>query len=190
MSKALFLVILLITNICLAKVKGHIKPFKEELLQNPITLDCGVVIVENIEYYNGQLVSRELSDKDIKTLNAVCSKVINNYNQFISSHQMGQPKSTERFHWEASLLPATKDYRCLNDTTYRFYYRKLDKGNVIVDGYTDSNQWRTFSLSNRYSKFFKTVFAHEVFHALNYFYAVVDTEALAEEFTAQLGYGK
>jgi hypothetical protein len=190
MSKALFISIFLVTNVCFAdKIKDHIKPLPEELLKNPVTLKCGVTIIENIEKRNGDIVSSELTDKDITVLNAVCSKVSSNYNSFISSHRMGLPKS-EIFFWEASLLPDTNNYRCLNDTRYRFYSRRIQEGNVPVDGYTDAIHWHTFSLSNRNSKFFKTVFAHEIFHAMNIFNGIDDTESLAEEFTFQLGYGK
>jgi hypothetical protein len=187
--KALLLLILLVTNTAFAQVKGHIKPLPEELLQTPVTLDCGVTIVENVEKINGRLVRSELTDQDIKTLNTVCSRVIENYNGFIAAHEMGRPL-VKNFHWEASLLPDTKDYRCLNDTKYRFYNRTIAEGNVAVDGYTDSIQWHTFSLSNRNSKYFKTVFAHEIFHGMNYFYGIADTETLAEDFTDKLGYGR
>ena len=168
---------------------GHIKPLPEELLQTPITLDCGVTIVENVEKHNGSLVRAELTEQDIKTLNTVCLKVATSYIGFLSTHNMGTP-SIEKFHWEVSFLPDTRDYRCLNDTKYRFYSRRIQEGNVAVDGYTDEFNKLTFSLSNRNSKYFKTVFAHETFHALNYFYGIADTEKLAEDFTAQLGYGR
>ena len=78
----------------------------------------------------------------------------------------------------------------MNDTKHRFYNRVIEEGDVAVDGYTDSFQRHTFSLSNRNSKYFNTVFAHEVFHGMNYFYGITDTESLAEDFTVQLGYGR
>jgi hypothetical protein len=187
--KTLLLSILLVTNVAFAQIKGHVKPLPEELLQTPVTLNCGVTIVENVEKINGRLVSRELTEQDIKTLNAICSKVTNSYSGFLMAHKMGRP-SSESFHWEASLLPDTKDYRCMNDTKHRFYNRVIQEGNVAVDGYTDAFQSHTFSLSNRNSKYFSTVFAHEVFHGMNYFYGITDTETLAEDFTAQLGYGR
>jgi len=190
MYKALLFSILLVTNTAAAQIKGHIKPLPEELLQHPVTLNCGVTIVENIEKRNGKIVSEELTEKDISTLNAVCSKVAANYSSFVTARRMGTINSTEKFHWAASLLPDTRDYRCLNDTRYRFYNRRIQEGNVPVDGYTDIIQWHTFSLSNRSSKFFRTVFAHEIFHGMNLFYGIEDTEALAEDFTSQLGYGK
>ena len=190
--KVLLLSILLITNTALAQdnhAKGHVKPLPEELLQIPVTLDCGVTIVENVEKLNGRLVKAELTEKDIKTINLICSKVAINYSGFLSTHHMGTP-SIEKFHWEVSFLPDTRDYRCLNDTKYRFYDRRIQEGNVSDDGYTDKFNKLTFSLSNRNSKYFKTVFAHEIFHAMNYFYSIEDTERLAEDFTAQLGYGR
>jgi hypothetical protein len=191
--KALALLsILLVTNVALAqgdRVKGHIKPLPEEFLQTPVTLRCGVSIIENVEKRNGKLVRQELTELDVKTLDTVCSRVAVSYSDFLSAHHMGT-QSAEKFHWEVSLLPDTKDYRCLNDTKYRFYSRKVQEGDVSVDGYTDEFQRYTFSLSNRNSKYFKTVFAHEVFHAMNYFNRISDTETLAEAFTAQLGYGR
>lgn len=190
MFKALLLSILLVTNAAVAqddRVKGHVKPLPEELLQTPVALDCGVIIVENVEKRNGRLVRAELTEQDINTLNAVCSKVSDSYSGFLSTHHMGKP-SAKKFHWEASLLPDTRDYRCLNDTRFRFYSREIQEGNVAVDGYTDEFNRYTFSLSNRNSKYFKTVFAHEIFHGMNYFYGIADTERLAEDFTAQLGY--
>lgn len=162
-------------------------PTTTEVLQHPIKLNCGVTIIENLEVNNSR---KELSQQDITTLNTICNRVILYYKDFISSRQMGIVLDTGSFSWKASLLPDTSHPRCLNDNNGRFKYRVIAEGNVAVDGYTDKNIRHTFSLSNRNSKFFKTVFAHEVFHALNIFYNISDTESDAEDFTEQLGYGR
>jgi len=191
MYKALFFAILLVTDICFAKVIGHIEPLNEELLENPVTLECGVTILENIEIRNNHLVKLELTSKDIEILNVICSRVKYNYSIFLKDNGIKTPDLSREFHWKASLIPDTNNYRCLNDTRYRFYNRKIiDEGDVEVDGFTDKYRGYTFSLSNRNSKFFKTVFAHEIFHAMSIFYGINDSEELAEDFTSRLGYGR
>jgi hypothetical protein len=162
-------------------------PTYTEVLQNPIKLNCGVTIVENFEPDNSK---KELSKQDIVILNTVCDKVLLHYKGFILSRQIGIVLSTDSFSWKASLLPDTSNPRCLNDINGRFKSRVIAEGNVAVDGYTDKNIRYSFSTSNRKSRFFKTVFAHEIFHALNIFYNISDTELDAEDFTEQLGYGR
>jgi hypothetical protein len=195
---------ILVTSVSLADTtKGHIRPLPEELLEQPVTLSCGVTIIENAERFNGKIVHREISDQDREVLNKVCNNVVSHYNSFAVAHHMGEPQAIGSFHWNVSLLPVARNYRCLNDTKFRFYARAIKEGNIPIDGYTDSDLWLndhyglSFSTSDRHSRSitapenFKTVFAHEIFHAMSWFFSMSNnTEKTAEDFTAQLGYGR
>lgn len=198
----ILLVSLLVTSVGLADTANQIRPLPEELLKQPVHLSCGVTIIENAEVNRG-IVHREISNRDREVLSQVCDKVVSHYNDFAVAHHMGDRQAVNTFRWNFSLLPATKDYRCLNDTKYRFYARSIKEGNVPIDGYTDSDLWLnehyglSFSTSNRHStsvtapENFKTVFAHELFHAMSWFFGMRNnTEKMAEDFTAQLGYGR
>lgn len=186
MKYILILLAILIASTALADelIVGHMKPLRNELLAEPIELDCGLTI-------------REVHGTRPPPLGTQCAHAKKNFFQFMKFK--GIQTNNEPFKWSMSLLPEASCYRCLNDTTHRFKYRFVS-GNVI--GYTDKNAKYSWMISNYQDSEFNTTFVHELFHALSMHYGVYDShpgtlqqktetdEVLAKEFTKGLGYGR
>ena len=167
MYRSLLLVIFLVTNVSFADTK-------------PVTLRCGAIIVEN----------SQSSVKQLSIINNVCSNVEEHYRKFVIDHHMGII-SSNKFHWNVSMLPMSvigENYSIMNGD------KMIRKHGFLVDGYTNPITKHTYSISDMRDYLFKTVFAHEMFHAMNFFYGVFKNpeleEKLAAEFTEQLGYGR
>ena len=184
----LFATVMLIANVALAdqRIVGHMTPFPEEMLSNPVTLDCGLTVQE----------ARGISP-NYPRLNSLCTHAYSNFFKFIEAKGL-ETRHREPFKWNASFLPEASCYRCLNDEGYRFKYRYVH-GRLI--GYTDKNEQYAFMSSVR-DRQFKTTFVHELFHSMSMYYGVYDNhpggwaaktaadEVLAQDFTEWLGYGR
>jgi hypothetical protein len=183
----IILSIVLYTNVALAdKVVRHPTPFQNELLENPVVLDCGLTI-------------REVRGSSINyaQLNSMCTHAYSNFFEYINAKGL-RASHHNPFVWNASFLPEDTCYRCLNDERYRFNNRFIS-GKVI--GYTSRNDQYAFITSIQDSEFSIT-FVHEIFHSMSMYYGVYDNhsgswsqktktdEKLASEFTEWLGYGK
>jgi len=165
-------------------IVGHMKPLPNELLNNPIHLDCGLSI-------------REARGGPPPELETQCLHAKKNFFRFINFKGI-KPREAN-FAWSMSFLPEGKCYRCLNDTSYRFKYRFIP-GNVI--GYTGKDEQYSWVISDYKDPQFNVTFVHELFHALSMHYGVYDShpgslkdktnrdEILAQEFTEGLGYGR
>jgi hypothetical protein len=166
-------------------VVGHPTPFPNELLENPVILDCGAVIQE------------VQAGQDYALLNSMCTHVYSNFFNYIEAKRL-RVEHKKPFNWNLSFLSEDTCYRCLNDEEYRFNNRFIS-GRVI--GYTSRNDRYAFMSSKRDSEF-NTTFVHELFHSMSMYYGVYDNhpgtwaqktiadEYLAVEFTEWLGYGK
>lgn len=183
----IILSILFCTNIALAdRVVGHPTPFQNELLRNPVMLECGVTIRE---VRGGSL--------NYAQLNSMCTHAYSNFFRYIEARGL-RVNHHDSFSWNISFLPEGICYRCLNDEKYRFNNRFIG-GKVI--GYTSRNDQYAFITSTQDSEF-NVTFIHEMFHSMSMFYGVYDNhygswtckteadEILAVEFTEWLGYGK
>lgn len=186
---ALVLSILLVAGVAFSdqRIVGHMTPLPEEKLENPITLDCGIIVQE----VRG-------NSADYATLNSMCTHAYTNFWKFVDAKDL-QTNHRARFIWNVSFLPDDTCYRCLNDEQYRFRYRHV-KGRLV--GYTDRDQRYAFVLSNNRDREFNVTFVHELFHAMSMYYGIYDNhpgnwsqktaadERLAVEFTEWLGYGR
>ncbi len=177
-----FIIISLISNICLAEpelpVIGFNLPLPSiESKKAPIVLDCGVTI----EYNLG--ARGPLPLKDYGLLNKLCSDVVSYYkNKF--------PEFT---------LPAKINvpvsFMTRNTLVSNFGHRVSGTNETVyLDGFTDINSFgkpeHFYVLSDRKNlKYFKTVFAHELFHVLNALSSHDDSEEGAAEFTSGMGLG-
>lgn len=176
MKAFLALLILLITNTCIAETF-------EEYLNNPEAqskfsisnsnnkLDCGVVIEKG-------------SLKEFNILNKLCNDVIVQYKVSFPEHYV--PK---KLNIPVSFLPSK--------VLVEYFGRKVVGKNKVVnlDGFTDINSFgkpkHFYVLSDWKSVFYlKTVFAHELFHVLNALNNYNDSESEAINFTISLGLGK
>jgi len=172
------------------KVVGHMPPLEEELLSDPITLHCGIVITE----WQGGKPTAE----SIKNMNTLCNEALSAFFPFVKHHKL-KAERYGAFNWSLSLIPDGECYRCLNDLDYRFAQRAfLNK----VWGYTDVYAKYIWIVNKPEWNFYKTVFVHELFHAMSVYYGVwhnhAETNAercsidekYAEAFTEMLGYGR
>jgi hypothetical protein len=183
------LILFLISTTAIAdqRIIGHMLPLPEEMLNTPVTLDCGVVIKE---VRGGSL--------NIAKLNRMCSLAESRFFPFVESKGL-TPRNHSVFSWGVSFLPEPRCYRCLNDEDYRFKYRHVH-GALI--GYTDLEQRYIFMLSDFSDREFNVTFVHELFHAMSMYYGIYEShvgswgektaadDKLAYEFTETLGYGR
>lgn len=191
MFRHIFTVILsivLVASTALADgmVVGHPTPLSRELLESPVTLDCGATVRES-----------RGSVQDYKHLNDMCTHAALNFFKYINARNL-KAQNDLPFTWNISFLPIDNGYRSLNDEEFRFNNRFIG-GRVI--GYTDRND-RYAYMSSVHDREFDTTFVHEMFHAMSMHYGVYDNhpgtwmekteadERCAQEFTEWLGYGR
>lgn len=158
------------------KVIGHISPFFNELLIQPIDLECGAVIRE----WQGKY-----SHGDIRKLNILCTYAENKFWDFVKEKSLNVKKN-KPFHYNLSLLIDGHGYRQLNDLQWRFSFR-----NNEVWGYTSKELRYSFILSNLNHRNFNRTFIHELFHSLSIHYGLYKNaradERLAQEFEEKYG---
>jgi hypothetical protein len=175
----------------------QMEPLAEELLNSPVTLDCGLRIVENT--VGG--IKHELTERDTEALEYMCSEALSAYFSFAKEHWLTPRHPERQFVWKISFIPDSKEYRGLNDNKYRFSTRVGSARNLA--GYTDILKKHTFMISStsmKHDSEFRVTFIHELFHGLSFFYGtdgksannkiIVQQERLAREFTERLGYGQ
>lgn len=168
------------------KVYGHPTPLTNELLETPVTLNCGATVRE----VRG-------SAQDYNHLNDMCTHVALNFFKYIEARGL-RTQRNDPFNWNIAFLPVDTSYRSLNDESYRFHNRFI--GGLVI-GYTSRNDRYAFMSSVRDSEF-DTTFVHEMFHSMSMHYGVYDNhpgswqekteadERYAVEFTEWLGYGR
>src|SRR5689334_5627493 len=108
-----FTSILLISSISFAadtKEVGHMIPLPEELLNSPIQLDCGAIIME----WRGSKINRSLPNK-------LCSFTKEKFFLFINEQNHNYELIDVPFFYDISLIPGDDNYRSLNDEAYRFF---------------------------------------------------------------------
>lgn len=168
------------------RVVGHPTPLPEELLENPVTLNCGATV-------------REVDGPtpNYANLNSMCTHAHSNFFKFIEAKGL-RTQHRRAFTWNLSFIPESASYRDLNDERYRFHNRFI-RGRVI--GYTSRNHRYAF-MSSRIDSEYNVTFVHELFHSMSMHYGVYDNhpgtwaektatdERLAVEFTEWLGYGR
>lgn len=171
------------------KVVGHMTPLPDELLQQPITLSCGVTIRE----WHGD--SRP-SQGTIKMMDGLCSKALENFKPFLKSKGLHAPRSGPLV-WNWSLMRDGYCYRCMNDIKFRFAYRFVRQE---LWGYTGRDQEYSFTVSAVKMPLYRKIFTHEMFHAMSMYYGLYNQhssndyvktdvdEKLAVDFTTYMGY--
>jgi hypothetical protein len=189
----LLLFILLITNISFANSPT---PLESEKLNNPIQLDCGLIIQEFESNKDFQF-----TNKNINKLNYLCTKAFLYFKDFtrsngiIINHNSNLVDFDAKFKWNLAFLKEGKCDRCLNDKVNRFSSVSLS----IIDlvGYTNNNLQYFFMISDFNNPLFEKIFVHELYHSLTMFYGLdfnyngnyyKTDEIYAEKFTKQLGY--
>lgn len=190
-------------------------PFETELLAHSVILSDKCQNVKVVEWKSsaGYEPSTAYSPLAKNMLNKICNFVVANFENFVGQH--GLDPNDNPINIEISLLPADLDrngggIRNLNDFNYRFasryceydennqclpiwgfYQRSLKHIYIRNDVLTDDGKY----LSLR----FRTVFAHELFHAISYQRGIFQQykndaqetdEQMARSFTKFLHYGE
>ena len=160
---ALIIAILMVSSTCFADPY-----FRKNATTN--VLDCGVTIeVGSLKQYSA--------------LNQLCSDVVSKYRTSFPEYSL-----PAKVNVPVSFLPS--------NVLVEHFGRRVEGQNGLVklDGFTDINYAgipeHFYILSNWTSLFyFKTVFAHELFHVLNALSHHEDSEKGAAAFTKGLGLG-
>jgi hypothetical protein len=204
-----FLTVFLITcvaSIALAGYSTKMQPTPDERLDNPIYLSgpCSDVKVVEWRYRPGYSESTGPSPKSIRILKKLCKLAVREFPDFVENKGF-KLEHDRSFRTTLSLIPTNSKPRNLNDLKYRFFERYQQ---FALLGYHHRSTNYTFVMHNVLksnetpNSKFKTVYVHELYHALANYYGVfhqysdnLDTasridEALAMEFTAHLGLGR
>ena len=129
------LFILLFATISVAdesKTRGPIEPLKKERLSSEISLTDKCKKVNIIEWQSISNLNEKDKGFQIKEIDKICNKSIK---LLIKRFDI---KSTVLFFQSISLLNFDSNYRSLNDSDYRFYYRTksyIDGHVVPIYGY-------------------------------------------------------
>ena len=172
-----------------AKIIGHMIPLDQELLDQSLTIpNCSGLIIRE---WRG-----EFDNTDLDKLGEICKLTQDSFHSFLAQNRL-EPQHDRPFNWSISIIPDGQCYRCMNDVKYRFRYRFVPQE---VWGYTGRNERYTFTVNNIQMTLYKTIFTHELFHAMSMHYGIFDShdddnkeklikdEALARAFTKYLGF--
>lgn len=174
-------------------VLQKILPLESEKLSTPVKLSgaCSAITIQ--EWQN----EPSEKQKELKTLNSVCHLVHNKIELFYFKNKKKCHNLTS-FRIFVSLLNPGKNPRELNDLKFRFLGRKTEKdsnGNYYpLLGYFDFSTKHLFILNDFQHSKFKTIWAHELFHAINHHCGFFDNvgkeEQEARKFTKYLDLGE
>ena len=151
------------------KTRGPMDPQSNEKLSSPIKLSerCSKVII--VEW-------QHVSDKEqaIKDLNAICNDAIKKFIDFVKSAGYSLPSGRSLIQ-NISLLNFDSNYRSLNDSEFRFYYRTKNykDGSIIpIYGYQQPSISHIYIFNEirkdgKINSLFRKKFAHELFHAMS-----------------------
>lgn len=185
------------------------KPQSYEKLESPIRLidGCDDIFIQEWRSTPGLMETTGPTSKSIKVINEICNLSLNKFPEFAKKKGFVIKSVDEKFHTTICMMPADvydqgTAPRNLNDLKFRFAKRTI---RYPLWGYFQRQQnylyLRNDVLRNngRINYRFKTVFAHELYHALSYYYGIyyqysgdknkID-EQLAQDFSAYLGLGR
>lgn len=187
--------------------QGLMQPRDVEKLSSPVVLDglCSEVFIIEWRPTPGLENYTSKSEKSIKILNKVCNFAVRSFFKFINIHTINEK---EKFSQTLCLMPAEidnhgQDVRNLNDINFRFSDRtkEFDENGIPypIWGYHQRSAAYIYIRNDVQSVEFKTVFAHELFHALSWQYGVYNRhygnkdkaeERMARRFTRFIGYNE
>lgn len=189
---------------------GPMTPTAQERLPVPIVLSGLCTSVDIVEWRPTPgyefVTSPDKQSQDI--LEEVCQLSVNNFTIFVSKYGYNVVEPERNFVQHIALMPADINYhgadvRNLNDILYRFHDRSRDIDDhgeaITIWGYHQRAASYVYIRNDVHDPMFKTIFAHEMFHALSYQYKIVDQhiknpnatdEILARKFTKYLSLGE
>lgn len=171
----------------------QILPLENEKLSDSIFLNQKCSSIQIQEWHNQPTDT----SKEIEILNSVCNLTRDKIESF---YAQSNKKCSNISVWKVnvSLLDRGEEVRKLNDLRFRFANRQQEKDpsgrTYSILGYFDFKTKHLFVLNNFQHSKFKTVWAHELFHSLNYhcgFYlSPIKEEQEAKKFTNFIGLGE
>lgn len=208
---AILICVLFVSNVSADNpyTQGPMMPRAVEKLSTPIKLNdlCAEVTVVEWRPTPGLENSTSKSEKSIKILNQICNLSVRAFPKFINVYY-DFPNEKETLLQYLCLMPADveqhgQDVRNLNDINYRFFNRtkRYDEDGIPypIWGYHQRSVSHIYIRNDVLNAEFKTVFAHELFHALSWKYGIynqhlgdkdVIDEKMARQFTRHLGLGE
>jgi hypothetical protein len=167
---------------------SQILPLESEKLPSPIKLTFPCSTFEIQEWQN----EPKNNSKEIEILNSVCHLVKKRI-EFFYGRDKKKCSNLSSFQIKISLLNRGSNPRELNDNKFRFFSRRVENSTSFL-GYFDFSTKHLFLFNEFQHSKFKTVWAHELFHAINYhcgFYVSMHKEEQeAQKFTNYLGLGE
>lgn len=195
-----------VASVALAGYSKKMQPTPDERLDDPISLSgpCSGVKIVEWRYRPGYSESTGPSPKSLRILKKYCKIAVKEFSTFVESKGF-KLEHNRSFKTTISLIPTDSEPRNLNDLKYRFakryqqypllgYYHRSTNYTFVMHDVLKPNERPNFK--------FKTVYVHELYHALANYYGIfhqysdnLDTaskidEALAMEFTHHLGLGR
>lgn len=186
----------------------QMEPVQAELLSPSLELtDCPGVRVVEWRPASGFEKTTGPNNKSLGIINKTCAQARQAFIPFLKRKGIRFNHSLHDFEQKVSLIPAIpryggSEYRNLNDISFRFSsrVRELDENGhpYPIWGYTNSGSKYIFVrgdvlLDNEMvNARFVTVFAHEMFHAMAFYFNIpnAENENLAMEFTSYLNLGR
>lgn len=151
------------------KTRGPMDPQPSEKLSAPINLSerCSKVIIVEWQHLNDK-------EQSIKDLNAICNDAIKKFVGFVKLAGYNLPLGRSLIQ-NISLLNFDSNYRSLNDSEFRFYYRtkNYQNGSVIpIYGYQQPSISHIYIFNEirkngKINPLFRKKLAHELFHAMS-----------------------
>jgi len=140
-------------------------PLPSEQLKQPIYIsECGLRIRE----WRGTVMNAER----LSRVKKLCTLAVNKFYPF--AQLMGlQIHNESKFSFDIAFIPDNSDYRGINDTKYRFFYRSSKN----VWGYTSRTNQFIFTISSVLISEMSFVLPHEMFHALSMHHGIFDAHS-------------
>ena len=192
----------------LAGEKGPMTPLSEEKLSSPIALSQECAGVTIVEWRVDGSPQTPLNSQAVQEIDRLCRLAVLRFPEFVKRQGYQFLHSGENFFQNISIIPADSYHRNLNDLESRFAGRTAEydqDGHALpILGYHQRDAYYVYifneiSLKDGINPQFKTVAAHEIFHALSSQFEIYiqhsgnkdeQEEKMARKFTMWLGLGE
>lgn len=181
-------------------------PLPEEKLTKSIFLSEKCAMVEIVEWRGRDEVGRQ---EEVADLDRICQRVVEKFPIFIKEKTDFKLPEDLSFSQLVSVIPGDDGFRNLNDVEFRFSTRsgiEYDENGEVMPilGYHQRATsfiyiYNLVRIKGKLNSQFRTVLAHELFHALSFKLGVFGQhtgnknekeEEMAQQFTEWMGYGK
>lgn len=181
-------------------------PLPEEKLTKSIFLTEKCALVEIVEWRGGNEAERK---EEVAELDRICQQVVEKFPVFIKEKTDFKLSEDRGFSQSISVIPVNSEFRNLNDVEFRFSTRsgiEYDENGEVepIWGYHQRATsfiyiYNLVRTKGKLNLQFRTVFAHELFHALSFKLGIFHQhtgdknqkeEEMAQQFTEWMGWGR